>query len=160
MSLPIPLSLILDKIFLGNDLNLYSRLLVALQCCWLQVFFMWAASGFWWDTYLCQYFSTFLPIKSTLCDYNVPTFSTIFPPQSLNLCCHFTLVLYIGVIPFGFGSSGSYTPILNRIPHRLINGTKKSMYTYFPKSIVTPIKVERSIKELRSIHLTWGLESH
>ena len=64
------------------------------------------------------------------------------------------------LISFGFGSNRSYISILNKIPHRLIKSTKKSMHMYFPKGIITSTKVGRCIKGLRSIHFTWGLGSH
>ena len=64
------------------------------------------------------------------------------------------------LIPFEFGCCGSYPTIFDGIPHCLINCTKKITCTYFPKSIVTPIKVGRCIKGLRSIHLTRVLGSY
>ena len=62
--------------------------------------------------------------------------------------------------PFGFSCYGSYPSILNGISNGLINSTKKSRHTYFLKNKITPIKVGRCIKGLRSIHLTCGLGSH
>jgi len=64
------------------------------------------------------------------------------------------------LILFGFGCCASYPTIFDGIPHCIINRTNKSTHMYFPKSIVTPIKVGRCIKRLRSIRPTQGLGSH
>ena len=58
-------------------------------------------------------------------------------------------------------SKGNLVPlgVLNGIPNDLINSTKKSTCTYFPKRIITPIKERRCVEGLRSIHLKRGLGS-